>query len=66
MCNHNKIIAKIQHFSDMMNSYIEQKEAIAFICEDSDVKNFLRNEISLYTRIANDYDDVFKEILSKD
>ena len=65
-CCHNQIIAKIQHFSELLNACILEKETLSIVIHDKDMKNHLLLEILVYEEILTQYDDIFKNILCKE
>jgi len=59
---HDQMIAKVQHFSDKLKQIILEKESLALILRNGNLKE-INKEISVYQNISDDYDEVFKNIL---
>lgn len=62
---HDQMIAKVQHFADKLKQIILEKEALALILRNGNLKE-INIEISVYQKISDDYDTVFKNILFND
>lgn len=65
-CSHDKIIAKIQHFSDMLNQILLEKRSLHVILDDKILKQDLDKEIAIYQEISHDYEEIFKNIICTD
>jgi len=67
--SHDRIIAKLQHFADTLQQTKADKENIAISIDQKENMKLeifnLRNEISIYEEILNDYYDEFQEILTR-
>lgn len=61
--NHDRIIAKLQHFADSMQQRKKEKESLSLAIGKCDIQSEIRSEILVYEEILNDYYDEFQEIL---
>lgn len=61
---HDRLVAKLQHFADMLNQTQSEKESLLFaIDRESCEKEKLRNQIFLCQQISKDYYTMFEDIL---
>lgn len=63
---HDKIIAKIQHFSEMLDRVLQEKESLSMTMNETSLKENLLREILVYQQISREYDKIFKNIIFKD
>lgn len=63
--SHDRIIAKLQHFADMLQQSKLEKEALSIALGEGKNQNDIRKEILVYEEILGDYYDEFQEILSR-
>ena len=63
--NHDKIIAKLQHFADKLDQKRLEKEALAISVGFCVLQTEIKSEISVYQEILDEYYDEFQEILTR-
>lgn len=62
--SHDRTIAKLQHFSDMLKqSKIDSESLLLTIDHECCEKEKIINQILLYEEILKDYYDIFKDVL---
>lgn len=59
-------IAKLQYFADMMGQRVLEKESLAVILTDENLKSDIRTEIMIYNEILYEYNKLFEDILHKE
>jgi hypothetical protein len=64
--DHCKLIAKIQHFYDLLIKHSEQNGEIALSLLDTETRNKASVLMTEYSIIANVYKDIFKDIICSD
>lgn len=63
--SHDRIIAKLQHFADMLQQSKLEKEALSIALGECKHQTEIRNTILIYEEILGDYYDEFQEILMR-
>lgn len=65
-CCHNQIIAKIQHFSEVLDRTALEKESLSIVIDDKQIREELHKEILIYRELSKQYDEIFKNIVCKE
>lgn len=63
---HDQVIAKVQHFADMLKQRKLEKEALHMAIDDKSIKLYIHNEIIIYSEIMAEYNEEFQQILRRD
>jgi len=61
--NHDRVIAKLQHFADSIRQRKLEKESLVIVIGDKEKS--LKEQISVYEEILEEYYTFFEEILSR-
>ncbi len=65
LTHHDRLMCKLQYFADMLNQARLEKQALAIVVVDENLKKELKNEIFIYDEIISQYDQIFNDILHR-
>lgn len=61
---HDRLVAKLQHFADLLNqTQIDKESRLLSIDRESCEKEKLKTEIFLCHQISNEYYEIFEDII---